>query len=680
MNVGIELRQPVLGESGGVALLLRGIFKELLDRHPGDQFTVFCTDFNRDLLSPAGDHVRVQRLPTRNFFKHVDMIAKAHPLEVLFRSFPVDAELAFPIEKQVFLIPDIQHEQFPQFFTPEELRLRRKAFNQALASAGALGTLSEYARQTIRDHAWTYCQDIFLMSPAMPIEHHQPSHSRLTAKDLALLPRGEFFLYPANLWPHKNHRRVLQAFELFLQQTGRKIEFIFTGYPRGWPELQAEFAALPIRHLGFVPTQLLQLLCQRARAVVFFSLYEGFGMPLLEAFDAGTPVICSNTTSLPEVGGDAVLTCPPTDIRAISELMSQVAQDDQLRADLVTRGTARLRQYSWERSSQELYAAFERVARADRPAHSYAEHTRQAEPDDSQLPLVSIVTPSYNQGRFLKRTIESVLNQSYPNIEYIVIDGGSTDETLDILESYGQRFQWISEPDRGQTDAINKGFARSNGCIRAYLNSDDVLLPNAVETVVGHFRTHADCDLVYGRAKYIDANDTVTGMYNTADYSFARLMRDNCICQPAAFWRSRIAKQIGPYNDQLHYAMDYEYWIRIDRAGGKIEHIPDILAASRLYAETKTLSARGAIYQEIFQVCQAQAGYVDYAYFAGLWQHLCWERQDGWPRRLRNFPRFRPIMARLDYWWYHRKRYTPKYFAKIIKDRALTLYHQEVRS
>ena len=154
MNIGIELRQPVLGESGGVALLLRGMFKVLFDRHPDDQFTVFCTDSSRNLLPPAADHVRVQRLPTWNFFKHVDLIAKEQQIDVLFRSYPMDTGLAFPIEKQVFLIPDIQHELFPQFFTPEELRLRRKAFNQALASAGALGTLSEYARQTIRDHAW----------------------------------------------------------------------------------------------------------------------------------------------------------------------------------------------------------------------------------------------------------------------------------------------------------------------------------------------------------------------------------------------------------------------------------------------------------------------------------------------------------------------------------------------
>jgi glycosyltransferase involved in cell wall biosynthesis len=245
-------------------------------------------------------------------------------------------------------------------------------------------------------------------------------------------------------------------------------------------------------------------------------------------------------------------------------------------------------------------------------------------------PIVSIVTPSFNQGRFLKRTIESVLNQSYPNIEYFVIDGGSTDESVEILQSYGARFYWVSEKDKGQADAINKGFNQSTGEIRAYLNSDDVLFPGAVETVIKYFEKMPDCDLLYGRAEYIDEHDHKTGMYGTAEYSFDMLMRYCCICQPAAFWRTRISRIIGPLDESLGYIMDYDYWLRIAKNKERIVHIPDILAAYRLYLETKTLSARDEIFKEVFKICLKHGGYVDINWFISYWQYLFFEYHNGW--------------------------------------------------
>jgi glycosyltransferase involved in cell wall biosynthesis len=236
-------------------------------------------------------------------------------------------------------------------------------------------------------------------------------------------------------------------------------------------------------------------------------------------------------------------------------------------------------------------------------------------------PLVSIVTPSFNQGQFIGRTIESVLGQSYPHIEYCVIDGGSTDTTLDVLRSYGSKLMWCSEPDRGQTHAINKGFAQSQGSIRAYLNSDDTLIPNAVETIVDLFRRDPTVSLYYGDAHYIDADDRITGLYVTAEYSFDRLMHDCCICQPAAFWTAEIAKKVGPFDESLHFVMDYDYWIRIDRAFGRIRHAPVILANSRLYSTTKTLAHRREIYNEIFAICTRHVGYVSRSYVEGYYHH-----------------------------------------------------------
>ena len=235
-------------------------------------------------------------------------------------------------------------------------------------------------------------------------------------------------------------------------------------------------------------------------------------------------------------------------------------------------------------------------------------------------PLVSVVTPSFNQGRFLRRTVESVLGQTYPHIEYLVLDGGSTDDSVEILRSYGGRLAWFSGPDRGQAHALNKGFARARGDVRAYLNSDDVLMPGAVEKVVGYFLARPDWDLLYGRANYLDAEGRIVGAYRTAPYTFRRLVEDNCLCQPAVFWRARLAERVGPFDEALHCCMDYDYWLRAARAGLRLEYVEDLLACSRLHPEAKTLSCRLRMYEESIAVCARHAGYVPRGHVRGLRQ------------------------------------------------------------
>src|SRR5262249_28995089 len=153
-------------------------------------------------------------------------------------------------------------------------------------------------------------------------------------------------------WKHKNHRGLLEAFKLFRERGRRYVSLVLTGHPDGWEELARQFPGLPVRHYGFVRPELLRVLLERAQALAFFSLYAGFGMPLLEAFDAGTPVICSNSTSLPEVGGDAVLSCDPRDPAAIADLMERVCSSQELRRRMVERGRLRLKNYSWEKAAR----------------------------------------------------------------------------------------------------------------------------------------------------------------------------------------------------------------------------------------------------------------------------------------------------------------------------------------
>lgn len=224
-------------------------------------------------------------------------------------------------------------------------------------------------------------------------------------------------------------------------------------------------------------------------------------------------------------------------------------------------------------------------------------------------PLVSIVTPSFNQGRFIRETIESVLGQGYPNIEYLVMDGGSTDETVKILQEYGDRLPWVSERDRGQAEAINKGWRRARGTVLAYLNSDDTYLPDAVERAVACLEQNPEADAVYGEGYHADEAGTILERYPTEPFSMTRLEETCFICQPTVFLRREIVERVGYLDESLQYCMDYDLWIRVGRMA-RFLHAPDYLATTRLHAETKTLGQRARAHAEILRMVQRHFGRV----------------------------------------------------------------------
>ncbi len=227
----------------------------------------------------------------------------------------------------------------------------------------------------------------------------------------------------------------------------------------------------------------------------------------------------------------------------------------------------------------------------------------------ADLPKVSIITPSFNQGHFIERTIMSVLSQDYLNIEYIIIDGVSTDQTIPILEKYQVHLTYISEPDKGQTDAINKGIRMATGDIFAYLNSDDTYPPGSISAAVRYLTiTNPDSLFVYGEGNYIDTCDTIIKRYPTEPFSMDNLIRACIICQPTTFWKRKLIEDIGYFNDSLHYCMDYEYWIRVAQGYGHLDYLPVNLGNSREYPGTKTLSNRIIVHQEIFTMLQKNTG------------------------------------------------------------------------
>jgi len=207
-------------------------------------------------------------------------------------------------------------------------------------------------------------------------------------------------------------------------------------------------------------------------------------------------------------------------------------------------------------------------------------------------PRISLVTPSFNQGRFLERTIRSVLDQGYPNLDYGVQDGGSTDESVAVLERYASRLdRWSSEPDAGQAQAINRGFERASGEIMGWLNSDDLLLPGALACVARFFRRHPDVDVIYGHRLLIDEDDLEIGRWVMPPHCDEALVWADFVPQETLFWRRTAWEAVGAKLDEsFQFALDWDLLLRLRSAGARFARVPRFLAAFRVHPRQKTSS------------------------------------------------------------------------------------------
>lgn len=217
----------------------------------------------------------------------------------------------------------------------------------------------------------------------------------------------------------------------------------------------------------------------------------------------------------------------------------------------------------------------------------------------------TIITPSYNHAEFIRQTIDSVLSQNYPRLEYWVFDGGSTDDTLKILKSYGKRINWISEPDGGQADAINKGLMKAKGDIVAWLNSDDYYEPGTLSKVADYFAKHPEIDFIYGDMNFVDRDGNNPKVCDyLSDFSLPRLLKYCYICQPSVFFRRSVIDQVGLLNTEYSYAFDYDYWLRIARLlTGKIIRVHlGVLSNLRTYKTRKTEAGLVPMRREVIKL------------------------------------------------------------------------------
>lgn len=617
IRLAVNARRLVPDQIGGLENAFRGVFDVLLRRYRDEfEVTVLTSYRAADSLRSWKDLARVQVVPEVKTTERLEAALADH--DVLYCPF-FHLEPARPRLPSVMMIPDLQHEELPELFPPDVLAERLRTVRSGAARATRVLTLSEFSKRHIADCFHLPDEHVVVVHLDCRPEFREPVDpdqlTRLRRKfDLPV----SYVLFPANNWPHKNHRGLFLGMAEHRRRFGTAPQVVLTGAEVEGADWRTEATAAGVadlvRHLGFVDRLELPALYDGAACLLFVSLFEGFGIPVVEAMRRGTPVIASNATSLPEITGKHALLVDPREPEAIAQaLHSVMSQPDEARGR-AERARQWVNRFSFEGAAEQTAELFRDVASVAVRPGARPSYRRDAKP------RVFVVTPSFNQGAFLRDTIESVLAQDYEPLDYFVADGGSTDESLAILESYGDRVRWVSKPDAGQAAAIRSAWSESDAEIVAWLNSDDTYLPGAVSHAVDYLLEHPDVSMMYGNAWYTDRDGVRTEPYPTKPFD-RELLRGECfICQPAAFVRREVFRVIDLPDPTLRYCPDYDLWIRLSERFS-VGHLDEDLATSRMYAQNKTLGERDAVYQEVMAVAHKHFGHVARSWSVGCAHH-----------------------------------------------------------
>lgn len=599
MKIGLNYTPYIKGKVGGMGVYMQSLLEYFPKISPNDEFYVVCHPESKKELSKY-NNIKIIVIPKQDTPEKLSQLLtytiNLYKFDIWYSPLLVLDPIDCPIPC-AFNIPDMQHEYFPNYFDQNILDWRRLNYQKSADNSNLIFTLSKDSRKDIirlLDVNPEKVIDIHLDSP--------PWFSTKTIKSKNTLQKykissKKYLFYPANIWPHKNHKRLLHAFSL-IKDKYPNINLVFTGYlydtDKKFQKLINQYHLKNrVKFLGYVENEDIPLIYKNAIALVFPSLFEGFGIPVVEAMRSNCPVLCSNTTSLPEIAENAALYFDPLSTTDIKNKLDKILSDKNLRLNLIKKGIKQSQKFSYKNSFTKTLKYLKEMSLEKPPSIEKNKNIR--------WPKISIITPSYNQGKYIERTIKSVLDQKYPNLEYIVMDGGSTDETIKILRKYDKKITWFSEKDKGQTDAINKGLKIATGDIVAYLNSDDTYEKDTFKTIAKFFLDNPDQMFVYGQGHHIDDNDHYIEDYPNAQTDYLDLHGQCHICQPTAFFRRKLIDDIGYFNDKLRYGMDYDYWIRTSKKHN-LNYIKKHLANTRLYQDTKTLGQKVPFHQEITRI------------------------------------------------------------------------------
>lgn len=609
MKICVNLRQYFAGKIGGMENYLRNVLQGL----DGEQLVIYVHESETEAVRRFAPRAQIVGFRPEAGQSAIEAAAQQGHFDVYFCPLLVLEPLV--VEKpSAVMMPDLQHEFFPEFFPPEILAWRKQTYEPSARNADVVFTLSHHAKQTIVEQYGVSPEKITVIHLDADAVFRQPA---LAAPSPALQQLGlpqKYFYFPANYWPHKNHDNLVRALAELKRQGLSDIHLVCTGAADTGAarvkQLAAELGVTSQLHLlGYVPQSLVPEIYRNAVGLAFVTQFEGFGIPLLEAFWSGVPALTSDRGSCREVAGEAALVADPAQPADIAAKMRQLVEDAALRAQLVERGHTRKLLFSWQRAADITLQALRAI-----------QHTqpkpRPAPISVTEWPVISVVTPTFNMAKYLPETVESILGQQYPKLDYLVLDAASKDGTVELLRKYEGRLRWKSEPDKGQADAINKGYHQTHGEIFTFLNADDTYLPNALGTIAKHFLENPKAGLIYGEAYHVAEDGQRIDRYPTRPYSPAALAEQCIICQPAAFMRRDAFAKAGMMNISLHIGLDYELWFRIAKQFPVVS-VPEYLATSRMYADNKTLSSRKRAYQEIIGIVKTHTGYIGYEWLNG---------------------------------------------------------------
>lgn len=519
-----------------------------------------------------------------------------------------------------------------------------------------LFTLSEHAKATIVEKFRIAPEKVVVIHLDADAEFRKPVPDTPSPAFVKLQLPARYLYFPANFWPHKNHSNILKALRIAVEKGESNLHLVLSGSPTGDENLKAEVKRLGlndrVHFKGYLDKKLIPEIYRRSLALLFATKFEGFGIPLLEAFYAGAPAITSHSGSCVEVAADAAVLVDPLVPESIAEGILRVANDPALREKLIARGAERIREFSWDRAVQLTEETFRKIASP--------EYQRPSRISVEEWPRIGIVTPTYNMAEFLEETIQSVLSQDYPNLDYVVMDGGSKDGTVEILRKYDGKLRWCSERDKGQGDAINKGWHAVTGEIFAYINADDIYLPNALSTIAGHFKKNPGVGMIYGEAYHVDVKGGILDRYPTQPFDFQTLNNQCYVCQPAAFLLREAYANAGMIDVNMHFALDYDLWIRVAKIYG-VRKVDEYLATSRMHMDNKTLSSRRKVYQEIIGTVKREYKYVPYEWVNGYACYLL-DKKDQYFDRSK--PSLRSYALSLALGAYHNPHNLQRYWAE----------------
>jgi glycosyltransferase involved in cell wall biosynthesis len=695
VNLG-ELDPP---RNGGMSRVAHIVSDLLVEHHAAGRMNVYFAVGSRfaTLFHEWIGHSGLQLIPLLPDEGFSPLFDHLHPnliVSPLFGRFPFWGEKnPYPEVPHLVSMPDALALDMPELLSPAEAEERRRRYED-LRQASVVVTLSQHALERLRHHLGLRSDQVEVIPLAGDI--YQGSLPPLMPE-----VKPPYVFYPANGWPHKRHDLLFQAMNL-VWKSRPDLRLVLCGW---FPEERLKYLmqhytvpsekVIYLDHVG--DSAQMVTLYKNAEALLFTSAHEGFGMPILEAMQAGCPVICAPRTSIPEVAGNAALYVED-DAEPQAWADALLIRLPEKREELIGQGIQQVQRFSWEQvrlgwqhliqrysgnldnstlaehfivdksdlllrelqwwaarydhlwkqtvekeevineqkavmaKQEEIVQAFgssfrfwlrygpltryrlfdwltsqaQRVRRFffprlispkdQYPPRSVFIPTYYRVPQNlgsDSLPIISMVTPSFNQAKFLRHTIESVLGQGYPKLEYVVQDGGSEDGTIEILEQYRPHLTRAeSHKDGGQANAINLGFAHASGEIMAYLNSDDLLLPGALHYVARYFERHPEVDVIYGHRVIINEEGKEIGRWVLPPHDDRTQLWLDFVPQETLFWRRRIWEKVGGCIDESYqFAMDWELFLRFVKAGAQIRRVPRFLGAFRSHPQQKT-SAR----------------------------------------------------------------------------------------